>query len=67
MRRADSERNDCVAFAHCEHCISDKPSGVSPAQWARLAVGFTADGNVLVWCERHDCMVVRVALEKVDD
>lgn len=50
------------AFCHCRQCIDEKPDGVSPKEWARLAIGFTAIG-LQVWCDRHDCNVLHIDFE----
>lgn len=50
------------AFMHCGLCLLEKPRGTSPAEWARLEVGWTPFG-FQVWCRRHDCNVMHVDFE----
>lgn len=54
--------NEIVQYMHCSKCLSDIPSGVSPAQHARLEVGWTKLG-LQVWCRRHNCNVMHVDFE----
>jgi cyclophilin family peptidyl-prolyl cis-trans isomerase len=48
-------------FINCPQCVEELPDGQSPAEWARLNVGLTAEG-VQVWCVHHDVQVVQIAL-----
>jgi len=47
------------AFMHCAKCLREIPDGVSPAEWARVNVGWTKLG-LQVWCVRHDTNVVHI-------
>lgn len=49
--------NAIQMFFHCGNCMPDKPSGVSPREWAQLEVGWTAHG-FQVWCRRCEKNVV---------
>jgi hypothetical protein len=51
-------QNTIQRYLHCAKCLREKPSGQSPAEWARLNVGLTARGDVQVWCTRHDINVI---------
>lgn len=57
-------------FTHCGQCIGEIEAGTagtdSPAEYARLSVGTTADG-IQVWCERHNCNVTHFKFEAVAD
>ena len=46
--------NLIVTSIRCAHC-----SGIEPR---KLAIGFTLDGRIQVWCERHDCHVAILPL-----
>jgi len=49
--------NAIQMFFHCASCMPDKPTGVSPREWAQLEVGWTAHG-FQVWCKRCEKNVV---------
>jgi hypothetical protein len=53
---------DIVSFLNCGRCLQEKPSDVSPSEWARLNVGLTPDGSVQVWCVRHNVNVDHMTL-----
>ena len=57
--------NQIEAFMHCAKCLGEwkegKAPGKSPADYARLEVGWTSTG-FQVWCRRHDLNVVQVSL-----
>jgi hypothetical protein len=54
--------NEIKQFFHCAKCIGDKPSDVSPREWAQLEVGFTKRG-LQVWCKRCECNVLHIDFE----
>ena len=56
--------NRIVMYWHCKQCVTTIPSGKTPALWARLSVGMTNDGNVQIWCERHQCNVALIGGEE---
>jgi hypothetical protein len=39
--------NPIVVFLHCEKCMQEQT-------YAGLAVGFTAQGQMQIWCEVHN-------------
>lgn len=41
-------------FLHCRDCIAELPVGVSPREWMRFEFGTNAEGNLEVWCVRHE-------------
>jgi hypothetical protein len=53
---------EIFSYCHCGKCIEEwkatKP-GVSPAEFARLNVGFTPAG-LQVWCVRHNVNVMHI-------
>jgi len=49
-------------FFHCKLCLAEKPSDVSPRDFASLEVGFTELG-LQVWCKRHECNVIHISFE----
>lgn len=50
-------------YFHCKKCIQGKPASSSAKSYARLAVGFTPDGNIQVWCNRHNINVALISGE----
>ncbi len=38
-------------YFHCNSCMPQRPEDVSPAEWARINVGWTVKG-LQVWCVR---------------
>lgn len=55
-------RNSIKMFFHCARCLKEKPSRLSPRDWAKLEIGFTKLG-VQVWCKRHEINVVHIDFE----
>jgi len=52
--------SEIVTYFTCEKCFTEKPLGFSPRSWSRLEVGLDRHGVVVVWCVRHDQLVVRL-------
>ncbi len=48
--------NDIESFVNCKRCVDEAQSqpGVSPQEHARIELGFTTEGLLQVWCNRHD-------------
>ena len=45
---------DISMYVHCKKCIAEsKVKEVSPSSYSHLAVGFTKEGSLQVWCEKH--------------
>ncbi len=59
----DSEVNQISLYFHCGKCLDEVPDGQSAREWARLEVGTTDDGQVQVWCVRHDIDVVEIDIK----
>jgi len=51
--------NEIEGFIHCQHCLREKPDGVSPREYAQLEVGFTVQG-LQIWCKRHEMNVMHI-------
>lgn len=63
----DSSRErpeEIVVFLHCKMCLEELPVGTSPKDFARLSVGYTEEGAIQVWCNRHE---KNVALYSMSD
>ena len=59
--------SDKLTYLHCATCLKELPKGESPASYARLEVGITDQGNVLIWCLRHDMEVATLTPELIRD
>ena len=57
-----SNENEGQAYLHCALCLQERPSDISPQDYARLSVAWTEAG-LQVWCVRHDCNVMHVNFE----
>lgn len=55
--------NNIVRGLYCKHCATVRPRHVPLNDWVRLAVGFTVDGSLQVWCLRHQQEVAIMTLE----
>lgn len=55
-------KNGISMFLHCGKCLECRPEDQSPADWARLSVGFTKEG-LQVWCWRHGINVAHIHFE----
>lgn len=53
---------EIVMFMHCGLCLKERPKDVSPADYAKIEVGWTKQG-LQVWCARHDVNVLHVDFE----
>lgn len=50
--------NYIYRFMHCSLCIQELPPNTSPREWARNEVGILRNGDIQVWCVRHEKNVV---------
>jgi hypothetical protein len=61
-----SADNQVEMYLHCGLCLEEysegKGAGLSPADYARLSVGWTVRG-LQVWCERHSANVCNIDFE----
>jgi hypothetical protein len=62
MAERISNDNEIAMYLHCSRCLAEKPSGISPKEWAQLEVGWTPHG-LQVWCRRHGLNVLHVDFE----
>lgn len=58
----DPRENGIQLYAHCSRCLQELPAGTSPAEYARIEAGFTAQG-LQIWCTRHDLNIVHIDFE----
>lgn len=50
------------AYMHCAKCLDERRANrtaCSPADYARLSIGWTEVG-IQIWCNRHNCNVMHV-------
>ena len=62
MAAGPSNTNEIFQFIQCGKCMNTLPHGVSPREYGRLEVGFTAHG-LQVWCRRCEANVVHIDFE----
>ena len=62
LERGCAATNEIVQFLHCGLCVKEKPANISPRDWAKLEVGWTAVG-IQIWCCRHECNVAHLDFE----
>ena len=44
-------------FIHCRRCVETNRTNQSPAEYSKLDLGITTDGEIEVWCRRHNISV----------
>ena len=57
--KRQSEECKIQSYYHCALCLKELPKTQSMRQFARLAIGPTAEG-VQIWCNRHDVSVIHM-------
>jgi len=55
------------AYLHCMHCIESCPKDESPAEYARLSIGASPTGDLIVWCNRHGVCVLNIRNDKIGE
>lgn len=50
-------------YIHCSLCIDERPETVSPREYAHNEVGILRNGDIQVWCIRHEKNVVIFDME----
>jgi len=58
--------NKINEYCQCQHCLDELQPGRDMAKWARLAVGWTAEG-LQVWCLRHQTTVLDLGFKNEVD
>lgn len=50
------QRNEIVMYITCKQCAieANELPGESPKSYERLEIGFTDDGLLQIWCNRHE-------------
>lgn len=62
-----SAKNEIEMYFHCRECLEElkiKALPLSPAEYAKLEVGYTKRG-IQVWCRRHDQNVMHMDFEGI--
>lgn len=62
MGRPITNEKVIVLYLHCGLCLNEKPTTVSPREYAQLEIGMT-DVGLQVWCKRHECNVANIDFE----
>lgn len=55
--------NYIYRFIHCSLCLNEKPESVSAREYAHNEVGILKNGDIQVWCVRHEKNVVIFDME----
>ena len=58
--------NPSAVFLNCTPCVQERPEDKSPQDVARQQVGFTSNGDLVVWCITHDSPIAIVEQGKID-
>lgn len=58
-------KNPINLYLHCFDCIKEKLSTISAQEWSRLEVGVTKQGELVVWCIRHDKQVANLGVSEL--
>lgn len=58
-----SIQNAGTAAFNCVRCLTELPKGQSPFDYAKQQVSVTADGNLQVWCNRHDINIALIDIQ----
>ena len=56
---------EVVVYVACQRCSAETPMGLFPVKHARLSVGITNAGALIIWCERHGCQVAKYANDAI--
>ena len=56
--------NYIARYIHCSLCIEEMPENISPRMYAHNEVGILINGDIQVWCVRHEKNVVIFDMEK---
>lgn len=59
-----------VTYLHCRKCLAEIERlklPVSPKEYAYSQTGFGPEGQVIVWCTRHNVLIMRVSLDTIRD
>ncbi len=56
--------NYIARYIHCLLCVEELPDGISPRMYAHNEVGILINGDIQVWCIRHEKNVVIFDMEK---
>jgi hypothetical protein len=52
-----TKRDEIAGFLHCGQCLKEAHIG------QEIETGITAHGEIVVWCRRHDRLVVSLELK----
>lgn len=55
------------AYMHCVHCLDNCPSDQSPAEYARLSIGASPTGDLIVFCNRHHAIVAKMRNDEIGE
>ena len=55
----EEANNEIEMYLHCKQCLTQKPLGVSMAEWGTYDVGWTRLG-IQVWCKKHNSNILHM-------
>lgn len=58
--------NPSVLFLTCTSCLVETPPNTPPSDYARIEVGITKTGDLIVWCRRHDAPIAMMKNGSID-
>jgi hypothetical protein len=54
---------DIGMFLLCEHCVKEKPAGMSPSEYTSIEAGIAKNGKLAIWCKRHKMVIGEFTLK----
>jgi hypothetical protein len=56
-----------ATYIHCKKCYRDKPSNESMDEYALNHTGVNLQGDLIVWCRRHEELVCQIKNKNLSD
>lgn len=56
-----------VNYFHCRKCLAECGPLQSPKDYARIQAGVGVNGELIIWCNRHEVLVGRIANDNVSE
>lgn len=55
------------SYCHCGQCLDERPSDISPRDFARQQLSIAPDGRLQLRCTRHDLNITTMTFEVAED
>ena len=64
MIKLEDVENEIENFMHCKKCMKEvrEREDISPREYGQLELGMTKNGELQVWCRRHESHVTSLPL-----